>query len=157
MVGEIYHATYANLVTSLTPAAMDLPVSYEIDRSTQTVYAAVGPWTAAAVRAWVDVLLNDPAYVPGMRGLINLRFAAGPLPNAEKLAEIAKALEPLTAIPARTRWAFLVGSIEMQLRIRLLESLTSAGYIQFRAFDNDIKALEWLGLETIRNPWLKRI
>jgi hypothetical protein len=136
---------------------MDLPIAYEIDRSTQTVYAAVGPWTPRAVREWIDVLLKDPDYLPGMRGLINLRFAAGPLPNAKTLAAIAKSLEPLTGIPARTRWALLVGSIEMQLRIRLLESLTSAGYVQFRAFDSDIRALEWLGLETIRNPWLKRI
>jgi hypothetical protein len=135
----------------------DLPIPYEIDSSTQTVYAAVGPWTAEAVRSWVELLLNDPAYVPGMRGMINLRFAAGPIPNARTLKDIAEALSPLTAIPIRTRWAFLVGTIEMHFRVRLLESLTSAGYIQFRSFDDEKRAFDWLGVETIRNPWLRRI
>lgn len=134
----------------------DLPFPYEIDRATQILYAAVGPWTAESVTRWVQALMNDPAYLPGMRALINLRFAAGPLPQLDDLRGIAEALRPLTIVPSRTRWAMLVGSPEMFDRIRLLETLTSSGYVQIRAFDDDRQALSWLGLELPTTPWLVR-
>src|SRR5690349_19144993 len=63
----------------------ELPFPYEIDQGKYVVYAAVGPWNPEAVSAWVARLLADPAYTPGMRGLLNLRFTAGPLPNVETM------------------------------------------------------------------------
>jgi hypothetical protein len=134
-----------------------LPFPYEIDTATQIIYAAVGPWTAAAVTRWVEELLADPAYVPGMRGMLNLRFAAGPVPNVDAMRDIAAALAPITSIRVRTRWAVLVGSPKMFDRIRLLETFTSGGFVQFRAFDDDHAAITWLGIESHRNPWLQRL
>ncbi len=130
---------------SLDPS--ELPFPYEIDQGKQVVYAAVGPWTPEAVSAWVARLLADPAYAPGMRGLLNLRFTAGPLPNVETMQRIADAMLPLTQIPVRTRWAVLVGSSAMFTRVRLFETLTAGCYVHFRAFDDDRMAWRWLGLE----------
>jgi hypothetical protein len=135
----------------------ELPFPYEIDPGTDVVYAAVGPWTPKAVREWVQILLADPAYSPGMRGMLNLRFAAGPLPDVATTQQLAEAMAPLTSLPVRTRWAVLVGSDAMLARIRLFETFTSAGSIQFRAFTNDAEAMQWLGIESHRHPWLRRI
>lgn len=135
----------------------DLPIVYEIDPSTNMVYAAVGPWTPAAVAEWVEQLLADPLYEPGMRGMLNLRFTAGPLPDAETTWHIVEALRPLTRIPVRTRWAVLVSSAAMFVRVRLIETLTSDGYIHFRGFQDSEDAIKWLGLESARNSWLKRM
>ena len=66
---------------------------------------------------------------------------------------IAEALEPLTRMPGRARWAFLVEPGDMFDRVRLLETLTSAGYIQIRAFDDHMQAITWLGLESPTAPW----
>ncbi len=137
----------------MTADRNDLPFPYEIDVDAQIVYAAVGPWNADAVRSWVEALLNDPKYLPGMRALINLRFAAGPIPGLKTMRAIAEVLQPLTSIPARTRWAFLVEPGDMFDRMRLLETLTSAGYIRIRAFDDHMQAITWLGLESPSAPW----
>jgi len=134
-----------------------LPIVYEIDRSMHMVYAAVGPWTPEAVSTWIAELLRDPEYTPGMRGFLNLRFTAGPLPDVAMAQRIADALRPLTTIPVKSRWAILVASPSALVRVRVLETFTSESYIQFRVFDNDAAAMTWLGFESPRNPWLKRM
>lgn len=125
----------------------DLPIVYEIDQSTQLVYVAVGPWTPEAVGTWVDRLLEDPAYVPGMRVLLNLSFAAGPLPDAQTTGTIVEALRPLTQIDIETHWAVLVPSPKALSRVRLMETLTSDGTVHFRAFEEWHDAMHWLGLQ----------
>ncbi len=136
-----------NRLTDYSLDLGELPFPYEIDQGKQIVYAAVGPWTPEAVSAWVARLLADPAYAPGMRGLLNLRFTAGPLPNVEMMQRIADAMRPLTLLPVRSRWAVLVGSPAMYTRVRLLETLTAGCHVHFRAFDDDAMAWRWLGLE----------
>ena len=136
---------------------LPLPFPYEIDPATQVVYAAVGPWTPEAVATWVARLLADPMYHPGMRGVLNLRFTAGPLPDAATTKKIALAMRPLTHIPVRTRWAVLVASPDALTRTRIFETFTTGASIQFRVFTDDEEALQWLGVESRHNPWLNRM
>ena len=127
-------------------SAPNLPICYEIDQSTNTIYIAVGPWSPEAVTEWLERLSADPSYRPGMRALLNLRFVAEPFPDLAQLSAIAAALEPVLSTPPPRRWAALVSSDAMLHRVRALETMIAGEFVHLRGFEDDGPALHWLGL-----------
>jgi hypothetical protein len=132
-------------------------VAYRVDRAQGIVAVTVERRvTAQAVARGLDLLFADPAYDPGFSAVVDLRPAGDCVPDVDELRRIVAALRPVTRFPIHRKCALVVKSLAALSRARLLASMCTHGFVQFRAFADIGGAQAWLGMEADVGPAVRQ-
>ena len=99
---------------------------------------------AEAWEAFLAVLLEDPAYAPGL-AILEDRRALRELPTRIEVERASRWIQDHGAELGATRWAIVVSQSSPAAfgMARVREALTSAGPVEVRAFTDYEAALAW--------------